>query len=102
MSGAEPEAVGIHPLIPREIVAELDRHIVGQAAAKRAVAIALRNRWRRLQVPAELRDVARGVGAGGEHALLQVAHDQLRVAQDVLEVAELAAHLEQGLRRQRP
>ena len=43
-------------MIPREIVAELDRHIVGQAAAKRAVAIALRNRWRRLQVPEELRD----------------------------------------------
>jgi ATP-dependent HslUV protease ATP-binding subunit HslU len=46
----------VRPLIPREIVAELDRHIVGQAAAKRAVAIALRNRWRRLQVSAELRD----------------------------------------------
>ncbi len=41
---------------PREIVSELDRYIVGQAAAKRAVAIALRNRWRRQQVPGELRD----------------------------------------------
>jgi ATP-dependent HslUV protease ATP-binding subunit HslU len=41
---------------PREIVAELDRHIVGQADAKRAVAVALRNRWRRQQLPAELRD----------------------------------------------
>jgi ATP-dependent HslUV protease ATP-binding subunit HslU len=41
---------------PREIVSELDRYIVGQRAAKRAVAIALRNRWRRLHVPAELRD----------------------------------------------
>ncbi|MHB1566569.1 MAG: ATP-dependent protease ATPase subunit HslU [Acidiferrobacter sp.] len=38
-------------MTPREIVQELDRHIVGQAAAKRAVAIALRNRWRRAQVP---------------------------------------------------
>ncbi|HEX2720397.1 MAG TPA: ATP-dependent protease ATPase subunit HslU, partial [Candidatus Deferrimicrobium sp.] len=56
MTRAEPEDVGIRALIPREIVAELDRHIVGQAEAKRAVAIALRNRWRRLQVPAELRD----------------------------------------------
>ena len=56
MTRPEPEDEGIGPLIPREIVAELDRHIVGQAAAKRAVAIALRNRWRRLQVPAELRD----------------------------------------------
>jgi ATP-dependent HslUV protease ATP-binding subunit HslU len=44
------------PLIPREIVSELDRHIVGQAAAKRAVAIALRNRWRRRQVSPELRE----------------------------------------------
>src|SRR6187431_1336222 len=41
-------------LTPRQIVAELDRHIVGQAAAKRAVAIAIRNRWRRQQLPAEL------------------------------------------------
>ena len=41
---------------PREIVSELDRFIVGQNAAKRAVAIALRNRWRRQQVPTELRD----------------------------------------------
>jgi ATP-dependent HslUV protease ATP-binding subunit HslU len=43
-------------LIPREIVAELDRFIVGQQKAKRAVAIALRNRWRRMQVPVELRE----------------------------------------------
>ncbi len=41
---------------PREIVSELDRHIVGQNAAKRAVAIALRNRWRRQQLSDELRD----------------------------------------------
>jgi ATP-dependent HslUV protease ATP-binding subunit HslU len=40
---------------PREIVAELDRYIIGQAAAKRAVAVALRNRWRRRQLPEELR-----------------------------------------------
>ena len=40
---------------PREIVSELDRHIVGQGAAKRAVAIALRNRWRRQQLPEALR-----------------------------------------------
>jgi ATP-dependent HslUV protease ATP-binding subunit HslU len=43
-------------LTPREIVAELDRYIVGQAAAKRAVAIALRNRWRRFRLAAEMRD----------------------------------------------
>jgi len=43
-------------LTPREIVVELDKFIVGQDAAKRAVAIALRNRWRRGQVPGALRD----------------------------------------------
>ncbi len=42
-------------MTPRRIVQELDKHIVGQSAAKRAVAIALRNRWRRLQVPEPLR-----------------------------------------------
>jgi ATP-dependent HslUV protease ATP-binding subunit HslU len=42
-------------MTPREIVQELDKHIVGQAAAKRAVAIALRNRWRRMQVVESLR-----------------------------------------------
>ena len=41
---------------PREIVSELDRHIVGQSDAKRAVAVALRNRWRRQQLPADLRE----------------------------------------------
>src|ERR1700689_3314018 len=41
---------------PREIVSELDRYIVGQADAKRAVAIALRNRWRRQQLTPELRE----------------------------------------------
>ncbi len=43
-------------LTPREIVAELDRHIIGQNGAKRAVAIALRNRWRRKQAPEALRN----------------------------------------------
>jgi ATP-dependent HslUV protease ATP-binding subunit HslU len=41
---------------PREIVSELDRHIIGQTDAKRAVAIALRNRWRRTQLPDAIRD----------------------------------------------
>jgi ATP-dependent HslUV protease ATP-binding subunit HslU len=41
---------------PREIVSELDRYIVGHQEAKRAVAVALRNRWRRRRVPADLRD----------------------------------------------
>lgn len=43
-------------MTPREIVSELDRYIIGQRKAKRAVAIALRNRWRRQQVPEDLRD----------------------------------------------
>ncbi len=43
-------------MTPREIVQELDKHIVGQDDAKRAVAIALRNRWRRMQIHQELRD----------------------------------------------
>lgn len=42
-------------MTPREIVSELDAHIIGQHEAKRAVAIALRNRWRRMQLPEELR-----------------------------------------------
>ena len=45
----------VRDLTPRQIVAELDRYIIGQHQAKRAVAIALRNRWRRQQLPAELR-----------------------------------------------
>jgi ATP-dependent HslUV protease ATP-binding subunit HslU len=43
-------------LTPAAIVAELDRYIVGQREAKRAVAVALRNRWRRQQVEGDLRD----------------------------------------------
>jgi ATP-dependent HslUV protease ATP-binding subunit HslU len=56
MSERKPHDMTPTPLIPREIVAELDRHIVGQQQAKRAVAIALRNRWRRQQVPEDLRE----------------------------------------------
>jgi ATP-dependent HslUV protease ATP-binding subunit HslU len=46
----------VNNFTPREIVSELDRYIIGQKGAKRAVAVALRNRWRRQQVPAELRE----------------------------------------------
>ena len=46
----------MNPLKPSEVVKELDKYIVGQDKAKRSVAIALRNRWRRQQVPEELRD----------------------------------------------
>ena len=54
--GSKNEASQASPMTPREIVSELDRYIVGQKAAKRAVAIALRNRWRRQQVAEDLRD----------------------------------------------
>jgi ATP-dependent HslUV protease ATP-binding subunit HslU len=53
---APPPAPQTGAFSPREIVSELDRHIVGQNDAKRAVAIALRNRWRRQQLPEELRE----------------------------------------------
>src|SRR6201991_3211000 len=46
----------INYLSPRQIVAELDRFIVGQQEAKRAVAVALRNRWRRQQLPEGMRE----------------------------------------------
>jgi len=49
----------MHSLTPKQIVSELDKYIVGQADAKRAVAVAVRNRWRRQQLPEEMRkDVA--------------------------------------------
>ena len=53
---AESDAGASSAFSPREIVSELDRFIIGQADAKRAVAIALRNRWRRQQLPEELRE----------------------------------------------
>jgi len=51
---AEEEQIGLDELTPREIVSELDKHVVGQNAAKRAVAIALRNRMRRQKLGPEL------------------------------------------------
>ena len=54
-SGPEP-LPWLEELHPRQIVAELDRYIVGQAAAKKSVAIAIRNRWRRQRAPEEIRD----------------------------------------------
>ena len=55
-SGGEPSEVLKDKLTPKAIVAALDEHIVGQDDAKRAVAVALRNRWRRQQLSPELRD----------------------------------------------
>ncbi|HSR71097.1 MAG TPA: ATP-dependent protease ATPase subunit HslU, partial [Kiloniellales bacterium] len=51
-----PSALEANAFSPREIVSELDRFIIGQREAKRAVAIALRNRWRRQQLPEDLRE----------------------------------------------
>lgn len=53
---AENQAVALEEMTPREIVAELDKYVVGQHAAKRAVAIALRNRQRRQKLPPEIAD----------------------------------------------
>jgi len=53
---AEAPAPWLEEMPPRQIVAELDRYIVGQDAAKKAVAIAVRNRWRRAQAPDDIRD----------------------------------------------
>src|SRR5213595_3674114 len=53
---AEDQLPWLEELPPRKIVAELDRYIVGQEVAKKAVAIAVRNRWRRAQAPEEIRD----------------------------------------------
>src|SRR5256885_9749497 len=51
---AEEQELALDELTPREIVAELDKHVIGQNAAKRAVAIALRNRMRRQKLAPEL------------------------------------------------
>jgi ATP-dependent HslUV protease ATP-binding subunit HslU len=56
LPGSTEEAIDSERLTPNAIVGELDKYIVGQRAAKRAVAIALRNRWRRQQLPSELRE----------------------------------------------
>jgi ATP-dependent HslUV protease ATP-binding subunit HslU len=54
IAGEAQTGLAIENMTPRQIVAELDKYVVGQHQAKRAVAIALRNRWRRQQLPAEL------------------------------------------------
>src|SRR5438309_8906208 len=56
LSGSIDEGLASERLTPKEIVRELDKYIVGQSDAKRAVAIALRNRWRRQQLAPDLRE----------------------------------------------
>ena len=55
-ASAEEQDLSLDELTPREIVTELDKHVVGQKAAKRAVAIALRNRQRRQKLPPDIAD----------------------------------------------
>src|SRR5881628_1205565 len=55
-AAADEQLPWLEELPPRKIVAELDRYIVGQEVAKKAVAIAVRNRWRRAQAPEDIRD----------------------------------------------
>ena len=54
LTSEAPAGLAIDNMTPRQIVAELDKYVVGQHQAKRAVAIALRNRWRRQQLQPEL------------------------------------------------
>ena len=61
--------LAIENMTPRQIVAELDKYVVGQKQAKRAVAIALRNRWRRQQLPPEL----------GE----EIARESMKIANEI-------------------
>ena len=54
--GSKKESSKVSALSPREIVSELDRYVIGQGQAKKAVAVALRNRWRRKQLSEELKE----------------------------------------------
>ena len=54
--GSKKESSKVSALSPREIVSELDRYVIGQGQAKKAVAVALRNRWRRQALTEEMRD----------------------------------------------
>ena len=84
MTKPENESIEIKMDTPRNIVEQLDRYIVGQADAKRAVAIAIRNRWRRQQLPDELQQEISpknimmigptGVGENGDRAAACETH----------------------------
>ena len=55
-NSSKKESSIVSALSPREIVSELDRYVIGQGQAKRAVAVALRNRWRRQALSEDMRD----------------------------------------------
>ena len=56
VEGSKSDNSKVSALSPREIVSELDRYVIGQKEAKKAVAVALRNRWRRQALTDEMRD----------------------------------------------
>ena len=75
---------------PREIVSELDRYVIGQKDAKKAVAIALRNRWRRQELPPELKG-----SEGDEHpATPSVTPKTRRIAVMIFFTGDLSDQLE--------
>src|ERR1700757_2169418 len=93
---AEEEQLALDDLTPREIVAELDKYVVGQKDANRAVAIALRNRMRRLKVEASKFTEVGYVGRDVESMirdLVEIAIDMIRgeKLEDVADKAELNA-----------
>ena len=55
-SSKKEQSSSVSSLSPREIVSELDRYVIGQSDAKKAVAIALRNRWRRQELKSDMKD----------------------------------------------
>ena len=78
---AEDQALSLDEMTPREIVAELDKHVVGQKAAKRAVAIALRNRQRRQEIGDDINHETRQKYGLPAEAVGQRAINDLRDAE---------------------
>jgi len=78
-------------LTPREIVAELDRYIVGQAQAKRAVAIAMRNRWRRMQIEGPIKEeiYPKNILGRYEKSKEEIAKAQLEMISTAIEAFRL-------------
>jgi ATP-dependent HslUV protease ATP-binding subunit HslU len=88
----------MNPLTPPEIVRELDKYIVGQEDAKRSVAIALRNRWRRQQVPVHLRDeiAPKNIIMIGPTGFTEVGYVGRDVESMIRDLCELAVNMVRG------